>query len=138
MPFDRAVQLAGLGQLGLAAASTTFPLILGWRQELGKLRPLLRRFFWIYAAYILGCNVSFGLVSTLRPHWLLDASPLAAAVTGFITVYWGARLVLQMVGFERGDMPQGARYRLAEATLVLLFIYLSAVYAIAFWLNLRG
>jgi hypothetical protein len=138
MPFERLVQLAGLGQLGLAAASTTFPLILGWRQELQKLRPLLRRFFWIYAAYILGCNVSFGLVSALRPQWLLDGRPLAAAVTGFIALYWGARLLLQLVGFDRDDMPAGARYRAAEAALVALFVYLSTVYALAFWTNLRG
>jgi hypothetical protein len=138
MPFERAVQLAGIGQLVLAAASTTFPFILGSQAELAKLRPLFRRLYWIYAAYILGCNTSFGLLSTLRPQWLLDASPLAGAVTGFISMYWGARLLLQFLGFDRNDMPVGPRYRLAEAALTLLFVYLTTVYVGAFVANVRG
>src|SRR5688500_4905644 len=138
MSFARALQLAGLGQVALALASTTFPLILGWPDELRKLRPLLRRLFWVYAAYIFTCNLSFGLLSMAGTRWLLDASPLAAAVTGFITVYWGARLLLQLVGFDRADMPRGARYRVAEAALTLLFAYLTGVYAIAFFENTQG
>jgi hypothetical protein len=137
LSLTHAVQLAGLGQLVLAAASTTFPRTLGWHEELPKLRPLLRRFFWIYASYILGFNIAFGLVSTLRPAWLLGATPLAAAVTGFITVYWGARLLLQFA-FDRRDIPEGAHFRIAEAALVALFVYLSAVYGFACWVNVQG
>jgi hypothetical protein len=138
MPFERFLQWAGVGQLVLAAASTTFPFILGSRTELAKLRPLFQRLYWIYAGYILGCNVSFGLLSSLRPRWLLDASPLAGAVTGCIALYWGARLALQLVGFDRNDMPVGPRYRLAEAALTLLFAYLTTVYVSAFLANVRG
>jgi hypothetical protein len=132
------IRLAGIGQLVLAAASTTFPWILGSQQELAKLRPLFRRLYWIYAAYILCINTSFGLLSSLRPGWLLDATPLAGAVTGFIALYWGARLTLQLLGFDRDDMPIGARYRLAEAALTLLFAYLTTVYVSAFVANVRG
>jgi hypothetical protein len=138
MPLAHALVMAGIGQLGLALASASFPHLLGWRHELGKMRPLLRTMFWIYAAYILGCNVAFGLVSALRPAWLLDASPLAAAVTGFIALYWGARLVLQFTAFDRRDLPAGFRYRLGETAIVLLVAYCAAVYAAAFWTNLRG
>jgi hypothetical protein len=138
MPFPLLVRLAGIGQLVLAAASTTFPRILGSQEELAKLRPLFRRLYCIYAAYILCINTSFGLLSSLRPGWLLDASPLAGAVTGFIAAYWGARLSLQFFGFDRQDMPVGPRYRLAEAALTLLFVYLTSVYASAFAANVRG
>src|SRR4051812_42331721 len=112
MPFARFVQLAGIGQLVLAAASTTFPWILGSQAELAKLRPLFRRLFLIYSAYILTFNTSFGLLSLLRPAWILDATPLAATLSGFIAVYWGARLTLQFC-FDRRDMPTGGRYLLA-------------------------
>ena len=112
MPLALALKLAGLGQVGLALASLTFPKILNWERDLAPLRPMLRRFFWIYAAYILGINLSFGLLSSLRPEWLLDGSPLAGAVSGFIAVYWTARLALQLFGFDRRDMPQGAHLSL--------------------------
>ncbi len=138
MPLDRAIQLAGLGQLGLALASTSFPLLLGWRAELLKVRPLLRSMFWIYAGYILGFNIAFGLVSSLRPTWLLDGSPLAAAVTGFIALYWTARFGLQFVAFDRSDMPSATAYRVGEIVIILLVAFFALVYALAFWTNLRG
>ena len=138
MSLERALQAAGVGQLVLALASTTFPLLLGWPLELRKLRPLLRRLFWIYAAYILTFNLSFGILSVCRPAWLMDGSSLAAVVSGFIATYWGARLALQFAGFDRTDMPQGLRYRVAESALVLLFVYLTGVYGTVFVRNLQG
>lgn len=137
MSLERALQLAGVGQVVLALASTTFPILLGWQGELAKLRPLLRRLFWVYAAYILTFNLSFGVLSIAGAPWLTDGSPLAAAVTGFIATYWGARLLSQLV-FDRADMPHGLRYRLGEAALVSLFVFLTSVYALAFAGNVRG
>jgi hypothetical protein len=136
VPLELALKLAGLGQIGLAVSSLTFPALLGWRRDLAPLRPMLRRFFWIYAAYIFGINLSLGLLSCLRPGWLLDRSPLAGAVSGFIALYWTARLLLQFF-FDRRDMPAGSHYRLAEAALVLLFVYLSGVYLAVFAAHLQ-
>jgi hypothetical protein len=137
MWLERALQLAGLGQVGLALASTTFPVMLEWPAELAKLRPMLRRIFWIYAAYIFTFNLSFGVLSLARPQWLTDGTSLAAVVSGFIATYWGARLFCQLV-FDRADMPHGLKYRFAEAALVSLFLYLTSVYVLAFLGNVRG
>jgi hypothetical protein len=131
------VLLAGLGQIALASASLAIPRVLDFGAETAKLRPLLRQMFWTYAGYILCTNLSFGLLSAFAPGWLLDGSPLAAAVTGFIAVYWGARLVLQFVWFDRSDAPPLAHVRLAETGLVALFVYLVVVYGLAFAANLR-
>jgi hypothetical protein len=131
MNVEAAVRLAGFAQLALAAFSTAIPFVLHWREETAKLRPLLRQLFWVYAAYILGLHVAFGLLSAGAPAWLLDGSPLATAVTGFIALYWGVRLGLQFV-LERSDMPQGARFRFAELALGALFVFLTATYGAAF------
>jgi len=131
------VFLAGVGQIVLALASLAIPRVLRFREETAKLRPLLREMFWTYAGYILCTNLSFGLLSALAPEWLLDGSPLAAAVTGYITVYWAARLTIQFVYFDRSDAPPGAHVRLAEAGLVTLFVYLTVVYGLATAANLR-
>jgi hypothetical protein len=132
------VFLAGVGQIVLALASTAIPRVLRFREETAKLRPLLREMFWTYAGYILCINLSFGLLSALRPGWILDGSPLAAAVTGFIATYWGARLFIQFAVLDRSDAPPGAHVRLAEAGLVTLFVYLTVVYGLATAANLRG
>ncbi len=129
------VFVAGVGQLVLVAASLAIPRVLRWREDTARLRPLTRQVFWTYAAYIWCTNLSFGLVS-LRPGWLLDGSPLAACVTGFITAYWVGRVLIQFFYFDRSDAPSGWHVRLAEVGLVGLFIYLALTYAAALALNL--
>jgi hypothetical protein len=123
--------LAGLGQLALALGSLALPRILRWGDDTAKLRPLTRQVFWTYAAYIWVTNLCFGVVSTLAPEWLLDRSPLARVVAGYITAYWGARVLVQFFYFDRSDAPPGAFYKLAEVALVGLFIYLTAIYGYA-------
>jgi hypothetical protein len=130
------VRLAGAGQLVLIVASLAIPRVLRWREDTAKLRPLTRQVFWTYAVYIWATNLSFGLVSALAPDWLLDGSGLAAAVTGFITAYWGGRLLIQFTYFDRSDAPSGVAARLAEAGLVGLFVFLTFVYGSATLLNL--
>ena len=130
------VFIAGAGQLALIAVSLAIPRVLRWREDTAKLRPLTRQVFWTYAAYIWSTNLAFGLVS-LRPAWLLDHSPLAACVTGFITAYWVGRVLIQFFYFDRSDAPPGRHVRLAEAALIGLFIYLSLVYGAALLHNLE-
>jgi hypothetical protein len=136
MSLEPVVRLAGLGQLALAAASTAIPVVLRWRQETAALRPLLRQLFWVYAGYILGFHVAFALLSLLAPGWLLDGTGLAASVSGFIAVYWSARLVLQFTYLDRSDAPQGPWFRAAETALVSLFVFLSVTYTGALVANL--
>jgi hypothetical protein len=123
--------LAGFGQLALAAGSLALPRILRWSDDTAKLRPLTRQVFWTYAAYIWVTNICFGAVSAFAPDWLLDGSPLARVVTAYITVYWGARVLVQLSYYDRSEAPPGAFYRLAEVALVGLFIFLTAVYGYA-------
>lgn len=128
---------AGGGQLILVAGSVAIPRVLGWREETQKLRPLTRQVFWTYACYIWTTNLAFGLLSVLSPGSLVDRSTLAAAVTGFIALYWGSRLAIQFLVFDRHDAPSGAFFRIAEGALVLLFVGLTIVYTLATAWNLR-
>lgn len=129
--METLVLLAGVGQLALALGSLALPRILRWSEETAKLRPLTRQVFWTYAAYIWATNVCFGVVSALAPDRLLDGTPLARVVTGYIAAYWGARVLVQFLYFDRSAAPSGAFYKVAEAVLVGLFIFLTAVYGYA-------
>jgi hypothetical protein len=130
--------VAGLGQLALITASLAIPRVLRWAEETARLRPLTRQVFWTYAGYIWATNFCFGLLSALAPQWLLDRTPLAGVVCGFIAAYWGARLVIQFVYFDRSDAPSGLWVRGAEAALVGLFVFLTAVYGAAATMPLWG
>ena len=70
-----------------------------------------------------------GLLSALAPGWLLARTPLARAVAGYIAAYWGARLAIQFLYFDRSAAPKGAFFAAGEAALVLLFAALAAVYS---------
>lgn len=119
--------VAGAGQLALALAGLAIPRSLGWREETRRLEPLTRKVFWTYAAYIWGTNVFLGLLSALAPEALLDGSLLARAVCGYAALYWGARLALQLTSFGK-HAPPGIAFRVAEAALLALFVYLTGVY----------
>jgi hypothetical protein len=133
------IQLAGVGQVGLCLGTLALPRMLGWGEKLAALPTLERQMFWVYAAYIWGTNLAFGLVSALAPEWLLDGSGLASAVLGFIAVYWGARVALQFAYFDLASArPPGAMFRLAERALDVLFIGLTGLYGTACALSVMG
>ncbi len=129
------VVLAGIGQLALVCASPMIPRLLHWKEEVAKLRRLTRNVVTTYAFYVLGTNLAFGLLSTLKPEWLLDGSALARSVAGFISLYWGVRLILQFAYYDRKDAPAGVGFRMAEAALVTLFLFWTCVYG---FVALRG
>jgi hypothetical protein len=137
-PWLFAVRVAGAGQLFLAACSLAIPRILRWPEDTAKLRSLTRQIFWVYAGYILGFHIAFALLSLLAPQWLLDGTPLAGAVAGFIAVYWGVRLTLQFTIIDRRDAPDGKLIRAAEVALVSLFVGLTFTYAAVAWRTWAG
>lgn len=120
--------LAGLGNFGLGLASIAVPYVLNWFPDMAKMRPLMRQIFRTYAVYIWVINLSFGALSFFHPEWLLDGSPLARAVSGFIAVFWGARVFIQFFYYDRSERPAGFQWVLAEWSLIGLFIYLAGVY----------
>ena len=132
------VFVAGVGQLVLIVASLAIPRVLRWREDTAKLRPLTRQVFWAYAAYIWGAHIAFGLLSALAPRLLVDGSSLAGLACAFIALWWGARLALQFLAFDRGARPPGAVFVAAEVALVSGFAAFAGIYAIAAWRNLAG
>jgi hypothetical protein len=129
--------LAGSAQVVLVLASFAIPKVLRWRSELSKVKPLVRQMFWTYAAYILGMNLAFGMLSILLRKELASQTYLAGCVTGFIAIYWISRILIQFFYFERSDFPKGKLNKLAEVLLVILFIFLSTVYSWAFLFNCK-
>jgi hypothetical protein len=121
--------LAGIGQLLLAAGSLAIPRVLRWKEDTAKLVPLTRQVFWTYAAYIWVTNICFGLISTFGAELLLDSSMLARLVCTFMAAYWAGRVGVQFFYFDRTCAPSGPLFVYAEVALILLFVYLTAIYA---------
>ena len=135
--LERLLIGAGFAQLSIALASLAIPHLLNWREGLRPLSPLMRAIFLVYAGYILSTNLFFGAISILLPRELTNGSALAAALTGFITLYWGARLLLQFFAFSRLDRPSGRIFVVGEMLLVTAFSAITAIFVFAFVSNLR-
>jgi hypothetical protein len=123
--------LAGTAQLVLSAASLAIPRVLGWRAELRALPPLTRQVFWTYAAYVWGAHVAFAALSLMAPEWLLGGSGPARGVAAFVSLWWGARLLVAALGCERRELPRTPSVRAAHVVLLCLFAALTAVYGLA-------
>ena len=129
---------AGFGLLVLTIASFWIPRILGWREKLGDLSPLMRELFWTYAAYILASHCFFTTLSFFFREWLLSGTPAAAAMSSFICLWWAVRVYLQFFGFDLAEVEDTLFNRLAKLLLTLLFLYLMTIFAILVWWNLEG
>ena len=95
-----------------------------------------RQMFWVYSAYIWLTNLCFGLLSALGANLLLDGSPLAACVTGFIVSYWLLRMVVQWLYFDISEIPMTGFNVFARWSLELLFTALTVVYGLCFAHNM--
>lgn len=120
--------LSGIAQVVLSLGSIAIPFILNWRSEMTKVNVLIRNIFYTYSVYILMTNIWFGTISICLPDVLVSPSPLSAAVTIFIALYWWGRVGVQFLFGQADGRPSGIIYSLGEVVLWLLFIVLSIVY----------
>ena len=132
-----ALILAGVGQFILCAASPFIPVVLKWPEQLKALPKLLRQVFWTYAIYVLCSHLIFAGVSVFAARWLLDGSVMATVMTSFIALWWTARFVIHLIGFETADIPNEGWHLAAKRALGLLFMGLTTAYLLAVLYNLR-
>ncbi len=128
------IQIGALMHLGLLAAAALTPRVLDWRSQLEQLTPILRQLVWTYGSFIVLMIVGFGALSAFCADSLADGSPLARALCIFLTVFWSARLGVQLFLFDVRPVLNGALMRLGYHTLTVTFAYLVTIYALAAWL----
>lgn len=122
--FPFLLRCAGAGQLILAVACHFIPEMLGLEADVAQLRPITRQMFWVDSYYVWATFLVFAAVCVLKPHWLLDRSPLATLLLASFATWWGARLWIQFFYYDKTG------YDLHETMLVLLFTFLTVVYTI--------
>ena len=129
---------AGFGLAVLAIASLWIPKILGWKEKLSNLSPLMKELWWTYACYVWGSHCFFAVLALGFRGWFLSGSSSAAAMAGFICLWWSVRVYLQFFGFDLNEVADTRGNRIAKLLLTLLFLYLMIFFAIILWWNLGG
>ena len=125
------ILIAGVLHFGILLASATVPQVLDWRRELQKLEPLSRQLVWVHGAFIVLVIVGFGTLSVAFADELATGSPLARAVSGFVALFWTARVALQYLYFDAKPYLHAPLLRLGYHGLTPVFLYHVAVYGAA-------
>jgi hypothetical protein len=121
---------AGIGQLMVLIASSLVPFQLKWKTELAVLSKLHRQMYWVYGGYVVLAIVAFGLISLFNYQELAAGGGLARSVCGYIAVFWGIRLALQVV-FDVKDFLYAWWLKLGYLALTILFAGFTFVYGFA-------
>jgi hypothetical protein len=126
-----ALYAAGVVQLLLLIASALVPRVFDWRRHLGTLPPFLRTLFWVYGAFIVLVIIGFASITLLHARALAAGTPLARAISGFIAIFWGARLVVQIWAFDVRPFLTNHFLTIGYHGLTIAFVFLALVYAVA-------
>ena len=128
--FPQLLFAAGLIQITVLVASALVPARLEWKSQLAPLPKLIRQLFWVYGGYVVLAILGLGLVVALNAAELARGSLLARSLCGYLVVFWGIRLALQLVLDARPYLTAWWLWA-GEAVLTLIFVFLIGVYLLA-------
>ena len=122
------ILIGGFLHFGVLIASALVPQVLDWRDELARVSKLTRQLVWTHGAFIVLTIIAFGVLSIANASSLTSGDPLARSLAGFISVFWGARLVLQYTWFDARAYLTTPVLRIGYHGLTFVFAYFTAVY----------
>lgn len=122
------IWVAGGLNLAIAAANLAIPSVLQYRAKLAHVPPIIRQVFTAHSGYIVLSLLAFGGLCLLFPHDLAAGSGLGAFLSGYMAVFWLARLAIQLFYLDRDIRRQHPGAHLAFA---LVAAYLAAVSMVA-------
>ena len=118
----------GILHLGTLLGSAQVPRELKFKEELPKLGPLMRHWVLTAGGYIVLNIIAFGMLSVFLSTEMASGTPLARAVCGYISVFWGIRLVIQLFIFDAKPYLKNWFLQLGYHGLTLVFVYQTAIY----------
>jgi hypothetical protein len=131
--MEIAVRVAGVLLVGLALAHVFLPKLLGWREDVAKLRLINQHVFFAHALFIVVGIFLLGLICIVYPQALVDRSTLGLIATGAFTLCWFSRLCFQFIVF-RGDITGTPKLDMAmHFTGTLLWLAFTIIFGSVFW-----
>lgn len=125
------LRVAGAGQVAFAFLHPVAAHGLQISRDAARMSVLNGRVFRGLFGYVTALNLLFGLLFLLAPQLLLDGSLLARLVLGTITLYWCARLMLQLFYYPWQTAPGWYGGLPVRAGLLFAFTSFSAAGMVA-------
>jgi hypothetical protein len=122
--------LAGLLHFSQIPGTLVAYRMLHGDEELGRLSSINRRIVLVTGLGLMLAVLGLGVLVMVFPAQIAGASALGTGVAGFLAVFWGFRAAVQMFLYPR-SWPRHARARIVHYALVVLFAFLTLIYALA-------
>jgi len=120
--------VAGALQLLIAAANIPLARMLNFHREHSRLTPIVRQIHQVHHVYLGLLLVVFAAISMAFPRDLAAGDGLGCVVSVVLAVFWGARLAIQRLYYDRRFLRQ---HRGGDIAFSVLFAVLFTVYAAA-------
>ena len=122
------IWLAGTVLLLLTVSNVPILWMLPLKKELAGLSPIVRNICTVHHAYLAGVLAGMSALCFLFARELAQAGPLAIFLTGGMALFWGLRLLLQILYYDPDTrrLHRGWDVLFSSAYAVLTAIFLAA------------
>lgn len=122
------IEVAGWIQLGIVVANFFLPRKLRYADNLTRVDTIIRQVFIVHSVYIVFVLVGLAGLCLFFPAELAGGSQLGRCLAGFLAVFWGVRVPIQLFYYD----PALRRRNLAMHVLFAsAFVYLATVFTVA-------
>ena len=120
--------IAAAVQLTVCAANFLLPRILGYRENLSRLSPIVRQIFVAHSAYLVGVVCFFAVVTLTYPGELARGRGLGRFLAATIACFWLCRVPVQLLYYDR-DLRRSHRF--GDVLFAGSAMFLAAAYGLA-------
>ena len=125
IPYIRA---AGAIHLLITSVNFFLPRRLRYADNLGRVDPIIRQIFVIHSVYIVLVLLGLAAACLFFAPDLAGGSRLGLALSGFLALFWGLRVLIQRFYYDKDLKRQN---RLVDVLFTLAFAYLAVVFTLA-------
>ncbi len=93
--------VAGGIHFGILGMNAFLPALLRYEENLAKTDPIIRQVFYVHNAYILLMLAFIGSLCLFLPDALMTGGRLATVLNGFFALFWGVRIIVQLVYYDQ-------------------------------------
>ncbi|MGE0608086.1 MAG: hypothetical protein AB7O62_13410 [Pirellulales bacterium] len=120
--------IAGGLHLLIASANLFAVRMFHYRQNMQQVSAVVREVFWVQNVFLELTLAGFAMLCFAFSGDLAGGSQMGQCCSGFLALFWGLRLVLQLFYY---DQEVRRRYRALDVLFVLAQVYLTGLFTLA-------
>ena len=127
------LRIVGLMMAGLAVLNLFVPKRFHWQEEMARLSLLNRQIFQAHSLFLI---LTLGLLAALLlacGRDLLEPTRLARAILIGLTIFWGARMLMQWFYYSPATWRGNPLHTAMHYTFSAMWIYITGVFGTAVW-----